>query len=502
MTGLPHKVGPSSVIGSGLFGLVTCGMYDNPLAAYREYIQNSTDAIAGMSDTNEGKVEITIDPSKREVKIWDNGPGLSYDDALRQLVPIGRSNKLMGRDRGFRGIGRLAGLAFAETVIFTTRARPDEQVTRVTWNSRNLPRSAATVKQIKDVVQDCVVIDSLSGTGYPAHFFEVEVGGVARHAAGSLLNREAVRRYVSETCPVPISTVFPYFQRIESLFETYEPPMSLDITLDGNPEPVSRPYGKTIQFSPNREDDFGEFEEILIPSVDRTRDAAVGWIAHSSYLGAIPKKLQIRGIRARVGNIQIGDEAVFDSLYSEERFSRWCVGEIHILDPRIVPNARRDYFEPGPHLRNLENNLRTTLRKIATRCRTASTARNKDRKILSLISEIEDTYDLAISGYLSTEYTTLLVKEALEQIQSVREKVQESHLESDSVARLEMVETQLKDFNGKPNCFPFKDMVPSDVGVYLKVFQALAEASPSPRTAKELMEAMLQSNAVTQTNDM
>ena len=502
MTRLSQTVGPSSVIGSGLFGLVTFGMYDNPLAVYREYIQNSTDAIAGMSGKNEGKVEITIDLSARQVRIRDNGPGLSYEDALRQLVPLGLSNKQIGRDRGFRGIGRLAGLAFAETVIFTTRACPDEQVTRVSWNSSGLPRSAATVEQINDVVRECVDIETLSGTGYPAHFFEVEVGGVARHAAGSLLNREAVRRYVSEICPVPISTAFPYFQRIEGLFEPYQPPMSLDITMDENPEPVRRPYGKTIQFSPNREDDFREFEEIRIPSVDRTGDAVVGWIAHSSYLGAIPKKIQIRGIRVRVGNIQIGDETVFDSLYSEERFSRWCVGELHILDHRIVPNARRDYFEPGPHLRNLENHLRTTMRQITARCRTASTARNKDRKIISLICGIEDTYDLAISGYLSAEYATLLVQEALEQIPSVREKIKESQLASDSVARLEMVETKLKNFNGEPNCCPFKDMLPTDVGVYLKVFQALAEVSPSPRTAKELMAAMLQSDSDTQTNGM
>ena len=62
-------------------------MYDNPLAVYREYNQNSTDAIAGMADSTKGKVEISIDPSERRVKIWDNGPGVSNDDAPQQLVP-------------------------------------------------------------------------------------------------------------------------------------------------------------------------------------------------------------------------------------------------------------------------------------------------------------------------------------------------------------------------------------------------------------------------------
>ncbi len=475
-------------------------MYDNPLAIYREYIQNSTDAIASTKVPEDGKVEITIDSAKRRINIRDNGPGLSHSEALQKLIPIGRSTKQVGTDRGFRGIGRLAGLAFAETVTFMTRGCRDELVSRVTWKSSRLPNSAIAVEAIEDVIRDCVDIETLTGAGYPDHFFEVVVGGVARHSAGSLLNRNAVRSYLSEVCPAPISTSFPYLQSIESLFTSIEPPISLHIALDGDTEPVKRPYGRTIQFSSNREDDFKEFQQFQIPNIDRTGDAAVGWIAHSSYLGAIPKGTQIRGIRARVGNIQIGDETVFDNLHTEERFNRWCVGEIHILDHRIVPNARRDYFEPGPHLRNLENHLHPILREIAIRCRTASTARNKDRKIQTLISEVEDTYDLAVSGYLSSEYATILVQKALEQISTVREKVQESQVGNESVARVEMVETKLTDFNGEPNNCPFDDMPPTDIRVYLRLFQALAEVTPSPRTARELMATMLQSDSVIQTN--
>ena len=133
------------MIGAGIFGLVTVGMYDTPLAVYREYIQNSADAVARGGDPKGDKVEITIDPSELRVTIRDNGPGLSYDDALDQLLPIGCSNKRMGSDRGFRGIGRLAGLAFAETVTFTTRACRDQPVTRIVWHGSRLPdRTAAT----------------------------------------------------------------------------------------------------------------------------------------------------------------------------------------------------------------------------------------------------------------------------------------------------------------------------------------------------------------------
>ena len=204
------------------------------------------------------------------------------------------------------------------------------------------------------------------------------MGDVARHSSGLLLNRDAVRDYVGEVCPVPMSSEFPFADRVEGLFNVAETPLTLEVLLEGDSDPVKRPYGESIRLSVDKEAKFTEFQEVRIPSIDGKGVTALGWIAHSSYLGAIPKEQQVRGIRARAGNIQIGGEAVFDHLFSEERFNRWCVGELHILDPRIIPNARRDYFEPGPHLRNLENHLIPALRGIGARCRDGVSSAQSD----------------------------------------------------------------------------------------------------------------------------
>ena len=209
---------------------------------------------------------------------------------------------------------------------------------------------------------------------------------------------------------------------VEGLFDGFEAPLTLEVVLAGDPAPVERPYGGAIRISTNTEAVFTEFQVVRIPSVDANGDAAVGWIAHSSYLGAIPKEQRVRGVRARVGNIQIGDETVFDELFTEERFNRWCVGELHILDSRIVPNARRDYFQPGPHLRNLENQLKPVLRGISTRCRRESTARNRARKTLSSLCNIEDHYALATSGYLTVEDSARLVETALLEVEELRKE--------------------------------------------------------------------------------
>ena len=198
---------------------------------------------------------------------------------------------------------------------------------------------------------------------------------------------------------------------------------TIEVLLEGDPYPVERPHGEAIRLSANKVAEFTEFQAIRIPSADGNGDAAVGWVAHSSYLGAIPKEQRIRGIRARLGNIQIGGEAVFDSLYTEDRFNRWCVGELHILDSRIIPNAKRDYFQPGFHLRHLENRLAPVLREISTRCRRESTTRNRDKKAISAVCNIENLHSLAASGYLTDEDSTDLVREAFRKVQEVRKNL-------------------------------------------------------------------------------
>ena len=476
--------------GAGLLGLVTTGMYDDPLAMYREYIQNAADAVSGSRTVAEARVEIAIDVTHRRIRIRDNGPGLSRKDALGRLLPVGRSSKRLGIDRGIRGIGRLAGLAFARTVAFTTRSCQDKSVTRITWHSGRLPDLTSSESELEQAILECVDVETLPGWEYPDHFLEVEVGDVARHSAGLLLNRDAVRDYIGEVCPVPMSTKFPFASKVEGLFDGAKAPLTIEILLEGDPSPVVRPHEEAIRLSANKAAEFTEFQAVRIPSVDGNGDAAVGWVAHSPYLGAFPKEQRIRGIRARLGNIQIGGEAVFDSLYTEERFNRWCVGELHILDSRIIPNARRDYFQPGVHLRHLENHLAPVLREISTRCRRESEIRNSDKKALSALCNIENLHSLAASGYLTDEDSTGLVRQALRKVQEVRKSLRKGNLDTDSLERLDTVEELLTRFSGQAKPQQFDDMNPSEVVVYQKVFGALATLAPSPSAAKELIETV------------
>ena len=484
------------LVGGEIFNLITSAMYDTPLAVYREYIQNSSDAIQSVNGNGQMRIDIRIDPIARSVTIRDNGPGLSRRGAEQNLIPIARSRKLRGIDRGFRGIGRLAGLAFAESVVFRTRSTRNNAATELVWDGDALRRSAAEINMTpKQIIENCVRISEFDGSEWPDHFFEVELRNVARHAAGEILNRDAVRAYIAEVCPVPMGRSFPFARNISDLFTECKIPLfSLDIFLDGNSEPITRPFGPGLAISKDRQYSFSEFEWFRIPAVEGVKLGAVGWLAHSAYSGAIPKNLSIRGLRARQGNLQIGNESVFDHLYSEDRFNRWCVGEIHVVDNRILPNGRRDYFEPGPHIRNLENQLLTIARSVSQRCRAASVGRNTLRKFVVELEQTETIYELAASGYLKASDARVLVEGAIQ-------RLVEAYGNSSTLrdfpprerARLQEVEDKLKAFTPKRGRPAFGKVRASEIGIYQKVFRALANTSPTPQAAIRTIEQVLAS---------
>lgn len=485
-----HQIKQSSIVGGSILSLVTRGMYANPLAIYREYVQNAADAIEFSGDGIRGRVEIKIDPAKRYVTIRDNGPGLSFARAQRELIPIAKSNKSRQNDRGFRGIGRLSGLAFGDSVTFLTRNTANHPVTQVIWHGEHITdQDGKEISFADDLIARCVTVEKIDGSGYPARFFEVQIFGVFRHVASSILNRDAVRQYLSEVSPIPFEKNFSHKSKLSKMLSE-SPPMTLEIYVNDDEKPVTRPHKNEVHISENKSNKFTEFEEIRIPMLDGNHDAAVGWIAHSSYHGAISKSHGVRCLRARVGNIQIGDETVFDHLFTESRFNRWCVAEVHVLDSRIVPNGRRDYFEPSIHVRNLENHLGVICRQLEKMCRAESKKRNQQRQFDVLLEKIKSTLDLAWSGYLTTDVARKLTRGKLREIVVFKEKYAD-FFDAKNMRRLDRAKKQLENFQSSPGRKSFDGVNKKDVATYRNIFKILAETSPSPAEAKITIETIL-----------
>jgi len=486
------------LVGVALLDLVTGGMYVDPLIMFREYIQNAADAIELLPNPQEGKIEIEIDTVERNVRISDNGPGLYHRQAIEALVPISRSCKDYKHNRGFRGIGRMCGLAFAKSIVFRTRASTETTVTSILWDGDKLRSCIHQDFSIADTVACCVRVDQKPSQNAPTSFFQVELLGISRQAAVAL-NRIAVRDYISEVGPIAFGDSFPFRTEVKKILEEYKSLHEIEIYLrDNSKKPaiddvsITKPHSDDMVMLGANSGKFCELEIVKVPSQSGGGLAAVGWIAHSNYQGALPRSLGFRCLRARSGNIQIGGETIFDHLFSESRFNRWCVGEIHILSPEIIPNGSREYFELNVHLRNLENHLRQVCRNIERQCRLASRHRNQFRKLGALIEDARAIFFLVSSGYLPSTDSKRLISKLREKISA---NSQEPLIEDSEKQR-----HQLNSLRNKLDNIEIESVnrlatrSADEQRVYRNIFLALTETAPSLSKAKETIESIMKFN--------
>ncbi|SPZ48653.1 HSP90 family molecular chaperone-like protein [Agrobacterium tumefaciens] len=132
------------IIGRDVLELVSSAMYIDPMTVYREYIQNAADAVDEarrqklIAADAAGQVEITVDAASRSVRIRDNGSGISNSQFARRMAALGGSGKRGTTARGFRGVGRLAGLGYAQELIFRSKTADDAMVAELIWDCRKL----------------------------------------------------------------------------------------------------------------------------------------------------------------------------------------------------------------------------------------------------------------------------------------------------------------------------------------------------------------------------
>ncbi len=493
---LGAKLDSTVLIGPDLLDLITSGMYADPLILYREYIQNAADAIELLPNPQDGRIEVEINASRKSIVIRDNGPGLTFQQAVEALIPIAKSSKNRERNRGFRGIGRICGLAFANSIAFRTRTTTESAVSLVVWDGESLRRCISQNLSIADTVSRCVEVKQLESLDAPANYFEVEIRGVSRQAAIAL-NCVTVSDYVSEIGPVPFPEDFPYQIEVKKFVgehsKLYEVPVKLFSRIGesiANDVSIVRPHSNVTISQYGKGTNFVEIEKFLVPKQSGEGLAAIGWIAHTHYEGALPKSLGVRCLRARVGNMQIGRESAFDHLFSESRFNRWCIGEVHILDAEILPNGNRDYFELNVHLRNFENHLRHVCRNIERRCRTASRYRSQQRKIQSVVEDAEAVLYLSSSGLLPDLATARLILQQRDTIATLSQK----DLIGNSITHQDQLDSLVKKLDsiqeGSDN--KLATMLEEDQRIYKNIFLAITETSSSLSKARETIISIME----------
>lgn len=377
-------------VGNDLLTSISSGMYISPLEVYREFIQNSIDAYEKASTpARKRKIDIQIDRVNRTIRILDFASGIKEEDMLSDLLSIGNSKKRASKLRGFRGIGRFSSLGYCKKIIFRSRFSPQNQISELVWDSSLLSKLQVeqpelSLQEILVKISTFSVLTDTTYRSYPDKFFECIFEGIRYYDNDILLNSELVKDYLSETAPVPFHKDFSFSQDIseimgeELLSEVY-------IHINGNLEPIYRPHRNFIHL-PNHNGNMKIFSQMKnIIEIEELQDLytpkgdliAKGWIMHHEYPGSLSRSTQIRGLRVRIGNMQIGGERIFDSLFSERRFNTWCIGEIHICTCDIIPSTRRDSLQLSPPVYDLKNAIKVVARNITDICRESSRFRNK-----------------------------------------------------------------------------------------------------------------------------
>jgi len=489
-------------VGKDVLELLSTAMYVEPLVIYREYIQNAADSIdearrSGLLGRADGVVEVAVDPQGRSVRVRDNGAAPGRKHFVERMTALGGSAKRGTAARGFRGVGRLAGLGHAQELVFRSRAEGEAQVCEVRWDCRAL-KAALANPDFQGGVSELVALvatvrDRPATAEEPARFFEVELLKVPRGRSDKLLGSEDVADYLAQVAPVPFHTDFSFGPMITERLREY--PGFSEVAVSVNGAPVNKPHRDTVDIR-GRPSRFEAPVFVEVPSQDGTCIAALAWFLHHGYEGALSASTLVKGIRLRVGNLQVGDGSALESLYTETRFNSWSVGEVHVFDQRLAPNGRRDQFEHNAHYGNLLNQLLPAVRDISTRCRTYSARRSKLRECELVANGIRERLEVMGQGGLDEDalsQSAAAVEAGLRRLETLTS----APLLSDARAELEKMAANLRqaaEGASRPGAAgdPLAHLPSQDQAFYRRMFTLIYAHSANRSAAKALVDRVIQ----------
>lgn len=417
-----------AVFGKNILENLTTGMYPDARVLYREYVQNSCDAIdsavdSGIIAREDTSIDIYINAEKQEIHIRDNGSGICKEDFVRVLSDIANSDKKRAVDKGFRGIGRLCGLAYCNEMRFISSAKGELKASVMTWNARKMRTMLNDDrKHTADEVLGAILDTSYQSANMEEHFFEVIMTGVTNP---DLLNKDIIRNYLSFEIPVPYPNKFMFNEQI------YEHAKQLGVSIDEynvfvgdeSDEQVFKGYSTRI-YSGNKVHD--EIKAIEFNDFYDENDKLIAWMwfGLSSLNGQIKAQGNIqRGLRLRKGNIQIGESGTLRRLFKDARGNEYFIGEVFAIHSELIPNARRDYFNENTICDEFERQLREFFDYLWKLCNVASDERSAYKSIKDYresVTKFKEKIKTGFSGGVDRE----TMQNALEEKRQRAEKAQ------------------------------------------------------------------------------
>nr|VFJ54546.1 MAG: molecular chaperone HtpG [Candidatus Kentron sp. FM]VFJ56114.1 MAG: molecular chaperone HtpG [Candidatus Kentron sp. FM]VFK10470.1 MAG: molecular chaperone HtpG [Candidatus Kentron sp. FM] len=449
-------------IGAFVLETLTTGMYRNPLDTLREYVQNAFDSIRAAEresviGTGTGRIHVAISEKDRTLSIRDNGTGVPAADVAATLKDIGTSAKSVENDVGFRGIGRLAGIAYCDRLVFKTQHYEKMTISTVTFDAVALRDAMSPknreVKELGEVVDEYVTV-----TTEPAKrkesFLEVSMIGINPNGK-IFLDMTAVSTYLEQVAPLPLDR-----QSVSLSKRFYDwvrgtrvdlREVNIVLEMGGNSRELFKPLKKRTYYTKQ------DKHEVLVEDLcffpeNATNDSPFWiWYADTNCPGTIDDD-SVAGFRFRKANIAIGPSGdrmteIFRLVAtSNARFNRYFIGEVHIQDPAVIPNAHRDDFEETPEWLAIREQLIAFARERSNDVRFLSDWRNASiGKIMTTTGKsLDEVEKKRNSGFSSKSEQAKLDENIGKDISKVEAALQKADRPEDEKKRIENRLKELK----------------------------------------------------------
>jgi molecular chaperone HtpG len=406
---------------SFILEVLTQGLYPNVLDVVREYVQNSYDAILKhLNEYHRQDYKIQININGRSLFIADNGIGMT-EEQIKQYRYVGFSEKKLGEEAGFRGIGKLSGISVADKLIVTSKAEKSLRRYKLVFDAQAMLSEIMKLKRegknkpLNELIQDNTELGS-EEESTDSHYTVVELYNIrAEHSI--LLDPTYISNYVSQICPVPFHSSFKYHNVINKwLLEHVKDYVFLPHLI--NDQPVYKPFTNFIN-----EPHFYEIER-----EEGGDPIAYAWVCVNLKEEQLPDTGP-RGISFRQKNISIGDHEYTRTLLwkTSGHLAYWFLGEIHVVGSEILPSSERSGFIDNNARQRLVKRSQVDLIKNLTKlARERSGRANAEKKLEELVRLVNNT-ELALSergiSRESSVYEAAKVLNALEKAQKSTAKL-------------------------------------------------------------------------------
>ena len=240
------------------------------------------------------------------------------------------------------------------------------------------------------------------------------------HENTDLLNEKKIKEYLNFVAPVPYKNTFILRNDIYSHARNIGCPID-EYCVQINGQQIFKEYTTKIKeqsgASLKNYDDISrlEFKDFY----DRDgKLIAWMWYGLSRFEKSIPKVNQMRGLRVRSGNIQIGNDDVVQNLFKENRGNYYFVGEIFAVNERLIPNSQRNYFNENEVRVCFEDGLRTYFYDVLHKLYyDANRLKNAYKKQEEYVAKVEEFNKKSSENGFVNEEEKQRLKFAIEKVQ-------------------------------------------------------------------------------------